>query len=61
VAKEADMKINLTGEYLRRYRRLRRTRLFMPDKRTPTSHQRIRKCHLTPRQMKKMEEMEKED
>jgi hypothetical protein len=55
------MKINLTGEYLRRYRRLRETRLFMPDKRTPTSHQRIRRCHLTPRQLKKMEEMEKED
>lgn len=56
------MRINLRDEELARYREVRKQkmRLQMPDKRTPTEEPRIRVCLLTPRQLRKMEEMERE-
>lgn len=56
------MRINLRDEELARYREVRKQkmRFQMPDKRIPTVAQRIRVCRLTPRQLKKMEEMEGE-
>lgn len=56
------MRINLRDEELARYREVRKQkmRFQMPDKRIPTEEPRIRVCRLTPRQLRKMEEMEGE-
>ncbi len=56
------MRINLRDEELDRYREVRKQkmRFQMPDKRIPTVAQRIRVCRLTPRQLRRMEEMEGE-
>lgn len=56
------MRINLRYEELARYREVRKQkmRFQMPDKRIPTVAQRIRVCRLTPRQLRRMEEMEGE-
>lgn len=56
------MRVNLRDEELARYREVRKQkmRFQMPDKRIPTVAQRIKVCRLTPRQLRKMEEMEGE-
>lgn len=56
------MRINLRDKELTRYREVRKQkmRFQMPDKRIPTVAQRIRVCRLTPRQLRRMEEMEGE-
>jgi hypothetical protein len=56
------MKIELAPEHRKRYLEYLRIkeRLYSREKCSPSERTRIRVCHLTPRQRKKKEEMDRE-
>lgn len=61
--KEKDMKVELHGDAMKRYKKLKklRDRFMFPDNQSISEKIRIRVCHLTPRQKTKFIEMNLEE